>query len=137
MAGREFYLEFFELLREQVAIWHSKSEKYKDRKEKQKAWEKLTEKWKEVDKNATIELVKRKYHGIRSSYRRELQKIRKSERSGAGSEDVYVPTLWYFENLNFLLDQETQLEGISTMDDSFEEEIEKVSFIMCINIFKF
>ncbi|XP_059217266.1 uncharacterized protein LOC131996768 [Stomoxys calcitrans] len=125
MASKDFMIEFFDVLKNENAIWQTKSEKYKDKLEKQKSWEKLVTKWKEVDKNASVDLVKKKYNCLRTTYRRELQKMRKSERSGAGAEDIYVPSLWYFDHLNFLLDQETQLEGISTFDETFDAEIEK------------
>jgi hypothetical protein len=35
-----------------------------------------------------------------------LAKINKSIRSGAGENDIYKPTLWYFDILDFLNDQE-------------------------------
>jgi hypothetical protein len=35
---------------------------------------------------------------------------------GGGTNDVYVPSLWYFDELDFLRDQETQIQGISTID---------------------
>lgn len=34
-------------------------------------------------------------------------KVRASEKSGAGTEEVHVPKLWYFDKLLFLEDQET------------------------------
>lgn len=126
-------IEFFDVLKNENAIWQTKSEKFKDKVEKQKSWEKLVTKWKEVDKNATVDVVKKKYNCLRTTYRRELQKMRKSERSGAGAEDIYVPSLWYFDHLNFLLDQETQLEGISTFVETFDAEIEKVSKLCIFN----
>jgi len=36
-------------------------------------------------------------------------------KSGGGTDDVYVPSLWYFDELDFLRDQEIQ--GISTIDE--------------------
>ncbi|XP_065365760.1 uncharacterized protein LOC135958790 [Calliphora vicina] len=127
MVSKQFLTEFIEILKENNAIWQINSEKYKDKNEKQKSWEKLLSKFKEFDKNATIEMTKKKYHAIRACHRRELQKIRRSEKSGADSEHLYVPTLWYFDHLDFLRDQVTnQLDEIAAIDDdSFEEEIEK------------
>ena len=45
-------------------------------------------------------------------------KIKKSERSGAGADDIYRPSIWYFENLSFLHEQESFIEGPNTFDDA-------------------
>ena len=37
---------------------------------------------------------------MRSCYRRKLKKKEKSEKSGAGGDDIYEPTLWYFDLLD-------------------------------------
>ena len=42
--------------------------------------------------------------------------MEKSRRSGAGSEEEYIPTLWYFEALDFLRDQEVHIPGVSSID---------------------
>lgn len=42
-----------------------------------------------------------------------------SKKSGAGLEDLYVPSVWYFKDLDFLLDHEIQISGTSTMGDEF------------------
>ncbi|KAF6209638.1 hypothetical protein GE061_015386, partial [Apolygus lucorum] len=54
-----------------------------------------------------------------------LKKVERSMRSGAGAEEEYVPNLWYFEELEFLRDQETQVPGISTMDVDPDEPVEE------------
>ena len=46
--------------------------------------------------------IKKKLHGIRTQYLAELQKIKKSEASGAGHDDIYLPKLWCFKILQFL-----------------------------------
>ncbi|KAK8393608.1 hypothetical protein O3P69_006728 [Scylla paramamosain] len=44
-----------------------------------------------------------------------------SVKSGAGSDDVYKPSLWYFDELAFLRDQELQQEGVSSLDDGEQD----------------
>ncbi|KAL4083623.1 hypothetical protein QTP88_028939 [Uroleucon formosanum] len=61
-------------------------------------------------------MVKNKIDSMRGCFRKELKKIKDSQRSGAGEEDVYIPHLWYFKNLMFLKDQETPRDGISSID---------------------
>lgn len=40
-----------------------------------------------------------------------FMQIKSSERSGAGSDDVHVPKLWYFDLLQFLEEQEVPRES--------------------------
>lgn len=39
-----------------------------------------------------------------------------SRKSGVGSDDVYQSNLWYFDEMNFLQDQETPTTSRSTLD---------------------
>ena len=53
--------------------------------------------------NLTVEGLKLKIKSIRMHYSTELVKIRKSEPSGAGTDDIYVPKLfWFAEAGSFL-----------------------------------
>ncbi|PIO19629.1 hypothetical protein AB205_0095150, partial [Aquarana catesbeiana] len=65
--------------------------------------------------NAGIDFVERKICSLRSTYRKELQKVHKSMRSGAAAEDVYVPSLWYYNKMHFLEDQMKDRESLSTL----------------------
>ncbi|XP_062141881.1 uncharacterized protein LOC133849834 [Drosophila sulfurigaster albostrigata] len=67
-----------------------------------------------------------KVNSLRASYRRELQKIR-SEKSGAGTDDVYQLSLWYFNDSSFLHDTESSVDGITSFDDGQENETPKAS----------
>ncbi|KAK7078091.1 hypothetical protein SK128_022192, partial [Halocaridina rubra] len=40
-----------------------------------------------------------------------------SVESGSGLDDIYKPSLWYFDELAFLRDQELQQDGVSSLDD--------------------
>lgn len=46
-----------------------------------------------------------------------MKKVNASTRSGAATDDIYEPTLWYFHLLDFLSDQETPRETVSNFDD--------------------
>jgi transglutaminase-like putative cysteine protease len=41
--------------------------------------------------------VKKRVDGIRTSFRKELGRVRDSKRSVSSADDVYKPTLWYFD----------------------------------------
>lgn len=111
-----FWLEFIALYHELPELWKVKSEVYKNRIKKNAAYEKLAEKMKEVDPQANRDLVRTKINSLRTSYRRELKKITASQKSGAETNDVYKPNLWYFNEIDFLRDQETQMPKTSTVD---------------------
>ncbi|CAH1993137.1 unnamed protein product, partial [Acanthoscelides obtectus] len=119
--NKEFLSDFIDLHRQLPAVWKVKSDVYKNRNMKNLAYEKLVEKLKEVEPNADREMVRKKINVLRSAYRRELKKVIASYKSGTGTESIYEPSLWYFKELDFLRDQETQVPGTSTMNDPFYE----------------
>lgn len=82
----------------------------------------MCSKLQEIDETATKETVVKKVDSLRSNFRKELKKIKESKRSGAGTENVYIPKLWYFEKLQFLLDQETPRSGVSNILESESNE---------------
>ncbi|CAH2015325.1 unnamed protein product [Acanthoscelides obtectus] len=55
--------------------------------------------------------------GNKTTYREELKKVLDSERSGVGTDDVYVPHLWYFSR-----DQESPRTSVSNMEDDNETQ---------------
>lgn len=63
---------------------------------------------------------------MRSSYRKELKKIKESTKSGSGTDEVYQPKLWYFDSLRFLNDQETPRQSRSNIDESDNEVSNKL-----------
>ncbi|XP_072377729.1 uncharacterized protein [Diabrotica undecimpunctata] len=113
---KKFYSEFIALYRELPEVWKIKSDEYKNRKLKNVAYEKLIEKLKEVEPNADRDMVRKKINVLRSGYRRELKKLNDSYNSGTGSESFYTPTLWYFDEIDFLRDQEIQDSAFSLND---------------------
>lgn len=86
-------------------------------------------KYRQVDDTATRDSVVKRIASLRASFRKEFKKLENSKRSGAGTEDIYKPTLWYFDNLMFLKDQDIPRTGASTLDETLEasEEINVVS----------
>ncbi|XP_039964615.1 uncharacterized protein LOC120777388 [Bactrocera tryoni] len=113
----EFWRKFIEAFREEKVLWEIKNEFYNNRLKRTKSWQRLANKLKEIDKYATIDTAKKRINGMRSCYRRELCKIKATEKSSAGGEDIYEPTLWYFHHLDFLRGNEVTTTGISTLED--------------------
>jgi hypothetical protein len=115
--NEEFWREFIHLYRSLPATWKIKSEMYKDKMLKHDCYVKLTNKLKEIDPTADINTTKKKINILRSNYRRELKKVLASEKSGADIDDIYLPSVWYFDEFKFLRDHEIQITGKSTTDE--------------------
>lgn len=81
--------------------------------------EKITTALKIFTPNITFEDVSKKIHSLRSQYSKEKAKVRAASKSGAGTEDVYKPSLWFFEKLNFLDDGSDPRETRSTLEINY------------------
>lgn len=101
-----FWKEFFNVYRQLPELWKVKSDAYRNRMKRRRGYAILLKKYKEYEPDATEDLLKKKINNIRVSYRRELNKILKSYETANSSDEVYKPTLWYFNELDFLRAQE-------------------------------
>lgn len=96
-------------------------------------YEKMVEKLKEIDEEATREKVAKKINIFRTNYKRDLKKIRQTEKSGAGADEVFKSSLWYFDKLHFLNDQECLAEGKCSMDsEDLDVSMRSISLVFFI-----
>lgn len=51
-----------------------------------------------------------------------MKKVKDSQRSGKGGDEVYTPSLWYYDLLLFTLDSETATPSMTNIRDEFEED---------------
>ncbi|XP_046663390.1 uncharacterized protein LOC124356248 isoform X2 [Homalodisca vitripennis] len=58
---------------------------------------------------------------LRGNFRREHKKVTESKRSGAGTDAVHVPKLWYYKLILFLSDQEEVRLSITSLDSPTED----------------
>ena len=110
-------------------MWLVKSKDYSDRSKKDLAYIELVKKYQKFDPSADRNTVVKKMSSLRTVYKKELSKVTKSEKSGAGSDDMYRPTSWYFDLLNFLRGQDAVRSSRSTMSDTDKEKQQDVSYI--------
>lgn len=87
---------------------------------KQKAYQDLVELCKSVIPDCNNDFVKNKTELIRGNFRREHRKVTDSKRSGAGTDSVHVPKLWYYKLLLFLSDQEEVRQSTTPSDPPAE-----------------
>lgn len=129
--SREFLGEFIDLYHSFPCLWNVKSRYYSDRNKKNQAYDILIEKFKEIDKLANKETVTKKINSLRTVYKKEVAKVIASTKSGSGEDDIYKPSLWYFDKLEFLSDPEKVRSSRSTIDDERNEdslqEVRKIS----------
>ncbi|XP_041361956.1 uncharacterized protein LOC121377927 [Gigantopelta aegis] len=124
---RKFLLQCIAVYRELPALWKVKTDDYSNRGKKDLAYEKLLAKYRERFENATKEDVKKKFNALRTNFRKELKKVNDSNKSGAGTEELYESTLWYYDAMSFLQDQETPAMSRSTLGD---QNVSKHAFIV-------
>ena len=118
---KKFTLELIDVYHGLPELWKVKSKEYSDRDKKEAAYDTLLLKYKEWYTEATKDDLKKKLNSMRTCFRRELKKLSDSQKSGAGADDVYEPSLWYFDALIFLRDQETPAQSQSTILDETQE----------------
>lgn len=115
---KTFVADFIDEYKNHPALWNVKSDISKNKHLRNKGIEALVLKCQERIPEADEAFVKKKINNLRTAYRRELAKVRSSKRTGSSTDDIYVPTLWYFDLLSFTIDYENGREGISSADDS-------------------
>lgn len=108
-------LKFIKKYRSLDSIWNVKSKEYHNRDKKDIAYTDLLDVVKKFDPQATKDTVVKKINNLRSAFRKELKKVNFAQRSGCGT---YVPRLWYYSDLLFLVDQEEALEGTPNVEES-------------------
>jgi len=129
-----FWEEFLNVYHNHECLWNSKCSSYSDRRMRNNAYEELVHLCKPRFPEATREFVVKKIHNFRSSFRRELNKIRQSKKSGTSTDEVYVSTLWYFNHLSFLTDDETPRVGIASWDKD-DNNVSIFHYLLIISIF--
>ncbi|XP_067009730.2 uncharacterized protein [Anabrus simplex] len=126
--SKQFIAEFIELYKSLPSLWKLKSKEYYDRNKKNAAYDKMIDKLKEIEPSADRASVTKKVNSLRSSYRKEKKKVKDSLKAGSNTEDVYVPTLWYYNLLEFVDDQDTPRIPISNVEETiFEDESDTAS----------
>lgn len=117
---RKFIIECIEVYRSLPALWDIKSKDYSNRNKKNEQYEQLLRKYKEYYPDADKSQLVKKFNSLRTNFRKELNRIRNSEKSGAGIDDIVEPTLWYFDEMKFLVGQDEPSTSQSTI--RFEDE---------------
>ncbi|KAK9873635.1 hypothetical protein WA026_023420 [Henosepilachna vigintioctopunctata] len=85
-------------------LYAVKSKLFKNRHARQKALEEIQSILKKIRPEVNISEIKSKFQALKSNFITEYKKYTDSQRSGMATEDIYTPTIWYFNYFFFLLD---------------------------------
>ncbi|KAF5272444.1 hypothetical protein FQA39_LY07912 [Lamprigera yunnana] len=116
---------FIATYRSEPCLWRIKSREYHDRDVREAAYDRLITKLKEIEPDANKSSVVKKINNFRSNVRKEKKKRDMSRKSGAGTDNVYSPKLWYFDLFDFLGDQDVPSTSSSNLDDEDVSEMDE------------
>lgn len=103
-----FLRDFIQIYRENRILWDKTHPNYKSRIHRDAALDALVDKSMQYFPEANLDFVKTKIDSMRGTFRREYKKVQDSKKK---SQDVYVPTLWYYNLLLFIAgEDEVKLE---------------------------
>ncbi|XP_013097574.1 uncharacterized protein LOC106080668 [Stomoxys calcitrans] len=119
---KRFWLQFIALYKTKPELWKVDSDVYRNKSMKQAAYDVLVEKCQEIEPYADKDYVVRKINSLRTSARKEFRKVQESIKYAECPEDEYVPSLYYYQSMKFLYDQEEQGDIDNTSADSEREE---------------
>ncbi|KAI4454259.1 hypothetical protein MML48_10g00007979 [Holotrichia oblita] len=120
--SKDFMLIFIEEYKCHPCLWKIISKEYINKNLKNEAYEKLVKLYKSIYPEANRDFVVKKIQSLRGSFRKEAKKVEESKRSGASANDVYVPSLGYYDMLLFTKDQEIPTSSISNISDIQESD---------------
>ncbi|KAG5867077.1 hypothetical protein JTB14_034987 [Gonioctena quinquepunctata] len=115
----DFVVKFIDIYKTSPCLWNAR---YHNANIRGAVYTLLLQKYQEYHNKATKTMVKSKINSLRSTYNKELKKIKDSERSGAGTGEVNKPSLWYYDLLSFVSDQQPTVTSVNTMEDEDENQ---------------
>lgn len=93
--------KFLDIYQEQELLWNPKNELYRNNEARKSALANIIEYMNKP--NLTENDLKTKIKNIRTTYKRELTKVLKARKSGAGVDDLYKPVLIWFKKADVFL----------------------------------
>ncbi|XP_050314953.1 uncharacterized protein LOC126749318 [Anthonomus grandis grandis] len=94
-------VKFVELYREEECLWNTQLVIYRNKQARESAIKRIVETM-EIENFGPID-VKNKIKTLRSTYVQEVAKIKKSQSSGAGADEIYKPKMKWFSVMHMFL----------------------------------
>ncbi|KAI8115983.1 hypothetical protein FF38_01498 [Lucilia cuprina] len=95
-------LKLINLWQEYPCLYNPRNQLYHNKHSRNEALEKITKNLQELIPDIKVNDVKVKISYLRSQYAREIQKQKEFTRSGMGTDEVYVPSVYWYDELKFL-----------------------------------
>lgn len=76
LMDRKITTEFLELYKDSPCLWYQAHPLYTNRDAREQAYEVLLEKYRIIQENANLEMVKKKIDNMRTTYKRERKKVK-------------------------------------------------------------
>jgi Alcohol dehydrogenase transcription factor Myb/SANT-like len=109
---RTFISEFIDIYKAHECLWKPHSPNYHNRKVKRLAWQKLIEKYREIEKNPTKKTVLRKIGSLRTTFRKEYTRVERAKNTW----QPHKPKLWYYDQFSFII-VDPGIEDVTVKED--------------------
>ncbi|RLU23308.1 hypothetical protein DMN91_003512 [Ooceraea biroi] len=121
--SKELITDFINMYKCYPCLWKIKSDEYKNRNLRDEAYKNLIEFYKMRGfPDTNRDFIVKKIQSLRGSFRKETKKIQESQRSGRGTKEIYVSSLWYYDLLLFTKDQELPVDTLSSVSNIDTQE---------------
>ncbi|EDW73376.2 uncharacterized protein Dwil_GK16686 [Drosophila willistoni] len=133
---RKFWREFLAVYQQMPELWDVDHANYRNKELKNKAYNILEVKLREVQPNATRSDVGRRINIFRTNYRREQLRLMKQKELGLHG-DLCKPSLWFYHDMEFLSHGQATFQHKAKRDSSLlspkieiiEDDVEKEEFM--------
>ncbi|CAH0555613.1 unnamed protein product [Brassicogethes aeneus] len=126
--SRDLTLALIEQYETYPCLYDTKHKFYSNKHARTDKLQKITDELKNIDGRVTVDDVKKKLTSLRQSFSHENTKMHDSQKSGAGTEEMYEPSVWWYEKLLFLIPHvktrktKSSLDLLTQVIDDDEEE---------------
>lgn len=97
---REQTILLMEFLKENEFIWNFRREDHMNLPKKNRVLQEFVERIQSLRPNFTLSDLKKKIRSLRDQYNKEHIKVLNSTKSGSGTDDIYIPALWNYDELH-------------------------------------
>ncbi|XP_044744758.1 uncharacterized protein LOC123306703 [Coccinella septempunctata] len=85
-------------------LYAVKSPMYRNKHARNTAIEAIEASLKTLRPSVTSQEIKSKFQALKTNFMNEHRKHVQSMKSGAGQDEIYIPSLWYFNSMKFIID---------------------------------
>ncbi|CAH1957435.1 unnamed protein product [Acanthoscelides obtectus] len=114
------------LLLEEYQKWPNlykvKSANYKNRNLRRQALDAVVQALRSLKPNVTAQDVQAKFQALKQNASKERRKCLESQRSGAGSDDITEPSLWYHNLIGYVFDNSEERGAFDSLESEDVQE---------------